>query len=111
MSKSTEYNLRFYKTNVDGKIYNICSHHGTVDSKSNLIFLTHLDYDDTMSFLNDLQLSVNSESNADEGFDSSSIEHISIKYEYPNVNIDDILILPMIDFIELLTEWKNFINS
>ena len=56
-------------------------------------------------------MSVNSENNIDEGFHSSSIEHITIKYEYPNINIDDILILPMSDFMELLAEWKDFINS
>lgn len=35
---------------------------------------------------------------------------MSIKYEYPNLNIDDVLIIPMIEMIELLKEWKEFIS-
>jgi hypothetical protein len=109
MSKSKEYSLKFLKRNIDGRIYNICSHEGG-DNKSVLIFLSRLDYTETIGFINDLQLCVNSGSNLDESYESSTVEYLNIKYEYPNINIDNILILPMTDFIELLTEWKIFIT-
>lgn len=60
--------------------------------------------------IDELQKNVNFQSNIDEGFYSGSIEHMTIKYEYPNINIDNVLILPMTEMIELLEEWKEFIS-
>ncbi len=62
-------------------------------------------------FISDLNKSINQGSNYDEGFFSDSVEDITIKYEYPNVNWDDVYTISMVDLRDLMLEWKEFINK
>ena len=111
MSKRETYNLKFYKKVIENINYNICVQEGNGgEDYSVLTFLGNLSIQESQSFANDLALCLNSGGNIDEGFFSDSIEHISITYEYPNVNIDDILLISMLDMKSLLTEWIDFIT-
>lgn len=112
MSKSEEYNLMFYKKIIDGVKYNICVQKvPDGDENSVLTFLDCLSFFECESFIRDLEICINNNENIDEGFFSGSIEHIKITYDYPNINIDGILIISMQDMKALLLEWKDFINS
>ena len=112
MSKLSKYTLQFVRRKLNnGKV--VPNAIQTINGSDNsvLSFINGLDKHDTMSFINDLKDCININGNRDEGFFSDSVEHISILYQYPNVNIDDILVLPMVDLKEILEEWLEFISS
>jgi hypothetical protein len=111
MSKLNKYTLKFVKRKLsDGSVYPIVIQEVKGSDNSVLVFINGLDKHDCESFIYDLDRCIEGQANADEGFFSDSVEHIKIIYNYPNINIDDILSMPMQDMKELLEEWLNFIN-
>ena len=75
---------------------------------SALSFLNHLTKHDAECFIDDLTRSLFKQLNIDEGFFSDSVEDLDILYQYPNVNINHVLLLPMQDMKEILEEWLAF---
>ena len=113
MSKKEHYGLEFTKQKLSNReiFYR-------VDQKLNgninnviLNFIYRLDEHQTKSFISDLNRCISSQANADEGFFSDSVEDIEILYKYPNVDINNILTLPMEDLKEILEEWLVFISA
>lgn len=111
MSRRKQYGLIFYKKQIDGINYNISVQNNPGGLNSVLAFLDNLSKKECEAFINDLNSCLNANGNIDEGFFSDSVEHMKINYNYPNVNIDDILIVQMQEMKELLMEWLDFINS
>ncbi|NTE00502.1 hypothetical protein G6M26_23420 [Agrobacterium tumefaciens] len=113
MPKKEHYGLEFTKQKLsNGEIFY------RVDQKLNgninnviLNFIYRLNEHQTKSFINDLNRCISSQANVDEGFFSDSVEDMEILYQYPNVDINDILKLPMVDLKEILEEWLEFISS
>ncbi len=111
MSKREQFDLTFYKKLFDGQIYYECSSNHHHNDYSSLCFISRLSKFESVSLRNDLKQCIDFETNVDEGFFSDSVEDRSIIYQFPNVNIDDILIISMLDLKELLDEWHIFIDS
>ena len=111
MSKRTQYGLEFYNRSINSRKINICQLK-TQDGGNNslLSFMTHLSINDCQNFIADLTGCLAGHTNVDEGFLSDSVEDINISYNYPNVIIEDILIIPMQDLKDLLQEWLEFIS-
>lgn len=77
---------------------------------SGVSFLEHLHLFELTSLKDDLQRCIFYKKNIDERFDSGSVEHMDIAYQYPNINIDG-YILHMGNMIYLIEEWIAFINT
>lgn len=111
MSKKEQYEIIFTKTFNKDWGYR---HHAipqTIGDNAVLSFIGDLDKAETESFIEDMQRCITTQSNyLDEGFIPYNAEFMEIKYQYPNVNIDDILLIPMTDMKELLEEWLGFIS-
>ena len=80
-------------------------------NNSVLVFMYSIDEHECKSFIYDLNYCLNNKENIDDGFVSDGVEYMKILYEYPNVNLDDILLIPMIDMKVLLEEWLAFLNT
>jgi len=107
-----QYGLVFNKKVIgDGRVIPVVTRENYDLDYSVLSFIGRLDKHDTEGFLHDLNRSINLRGNSDEGFFSDSVEYMEILYQYPNVNIDDILIISMEDMKGLLEEWHSFITS
>lgn len=112
MSKREQYGLLFNKVrNSDGEISPYVSERVPVTYNSVLIFIDGLDQFECESLISDLERCINGQGNVDEGFFSDGVEHMTILYQYPNINIDNVLIMPMQDMKELLQEWLAFIST
>lgn len=72
MSKREDYNLTFYRKNIEGRIINICSYNGN-GINSVLTFIDGLSNYETTSLIDDLQKIVDIQHNIDEGFYTGSI--------------------------------------
>ncbi|GGG91642.1 hypothetical protein [Pedobacter zeae] len=111
MSKLKKYTLQFVKRKLsNGTVYPNVLQETNGSNNSVLSFIEALDKHDCESFIYDLDRCIDGHTNVDEGFFSDSVEHMDILYEYPYVNIDDVLIIPMLDMKELLEEWLEFIK-
>lgn len=112
MSKREQYGLVFYKKALsNGKVVPLASLKKIVPDRSVLIFISRLDKHDCEGFLHDLNRSISLQGNSDDGFFSDSVEHMNITYQYPNINIDNMLVISMEDMKGLLEEWLEFISS
>ena len=108
MSKLKQYGFQLQNRLTDRGDKSILYKEVPGGPNSALHFVSGLSKHETESFIYDLDKSLNLQGNADEGFFSDNVEDIDILYQYPNINIDDVLILPMIDMREILNEWLNF---
>jgi len=110
--KSEEYGLLFLKRKLPygDNLPSIQIAKSTVNANSLLSFIERLDEYDCSSLIYDLIRCIGSNSNVDEGFFTDTVEHMSILYKYPNVEIDDILIIPMFDLKKIVEEWLEFIK-
>lgn len=111
MSKREQYGLLFNKIKLsNGEIAVVITEKTSGGDNSVLTFMRGLSRPECESFINDLNNGINDHGNVDEGFFSDSVEHMSILYQYPNINIDDVLIIPMQEMKSLLEEWLLFIS-
>ncbi|MEO3406226.1 hypothetical protein AAFN85_20095 [Mucilaginibacter sp. CAU 1740] len=110
MSLKDKYQIDFIKDERKVKP-NICvqKNPGHYEN-SHLHFLDLLDANECRGFIYDLDSCIDGQSNVDEGFRSDSVDNQDIRYCYPNVVINDILTIPMVDMRGLLQEWLDFIN-
>lgn len=109
MSKLKEYGFELVKRKLsNGEIIPTVSQKVPGGINSVLHFVHKLDKHETEGFIYDLDRCIDGQSNADEGFYSDSVESSDITYKYPNVNIGNVLIIPMIDMRAILVEWLNF---
>ncbi|GGI29544.1 hypothetical protein [Pedobacter mendelii] len=108
MSKLKQYGFQMQKKRTDKGDISILYKDVPGGPNSALHFVSGLSKHETESFIYDLDRSLNLQENADEGFFSDHVEDIDIVYQYPNINIDDVLVLPMADMREILIEWLNF---
>jgi len=71
-----------------------------------LKFINIINKHECESLLFDMNESLRKGRNIDEGFVSDGVEymHYGILYQYPNVLIEDTLIIPMVDLKEILEE-------
>lgn len=110
--KSEDYGLKFLKKKMsDGTFIlfiNLISDAPTKNSV--LFFIDRLDKHDILGFIDDLKECMDGQTNNDEGFFSDSVEHMDILYQYPDVNINEALLIPMVDLIKILEEWLQFIS-
>ena len=108
MTVIEKYGLKFVKIKLP-------SSHGIVpginieSSNSDhtvLSFLNTLQESECKAFLYDMNWCLDRQSNGMGGFNSDGVEYLynGIIYQYPNVIIDDILILSMQDMKEILEE-------
>jgi hypothetical protein len=112
MSKREEYGLLFNKVRIDnGELLNTVSQRTPGGKNSVLLFIRRLDVVDCRSFIYDLNGCIASEANIDDCYCSDTVEDMVIQYWYPNVNVDDVLIIPMTDMRGLLQEWLEFIST
>ena len=111
MSKREQYGLSFDRNELSSSpiLYVATSiNKNTYPYNSVLTFVNSCSIFECKSLIEDLDRCITSEGNVDEGFFSDCVENRSILYQYPNVNIDDLLIIPMQDLKELLQEWLDF---
>ncbi len=112
MTKREQYGLIFEKRDIKGiGIFYSAEQKIPGDDYSVLTYIDRLSVPEVEGFIEDLNISLNQGSNYDDGYSSNSIEDISIMYDYPNVNIEDILIISMVDMRDLLIEWLDFITN
>ena len=71
-----------------------------------LSFINTLDKSEREGLLYDLKDCLLKKRNIDEGFSSLGVDYLQngIIYQFPNVNIDDLLTIPMQDLQEILEE-------
>jgi len=94
VSAMEKYGITFYAGETNGYKFNSCRF-------SNFNYVN-------LSFVS--CWSVTSGGNVDDRFSSDSVEDIVIAYQYPNVEIDNVLTIPMIDLLQIVQEWKAFIG-
>lgn len=77
---------------------------GSVNSV--LTFLSSLDKGECEAFLYDINVCLDEQSNGMGGVISDGVEYLyyGIDYQYPNVNIDNVITIPMQDMKEILEE-------
>ena len=109
MKQENKYKLNFYKKRIDGNVYSVCDQIISNSDFSVLTFINSLSVVEIQGFIEQLKECIESKNNGNIGFESDGVEHMSIKYFYPDVDIDGVLKIPMIDLKELLEEWLNFI--
>jgi hypothetical protein len=113
MTKREQYGLIFNKRDVFPNRISHFIEAREVGPYSFLTFINALDKDGLTDFIDDLNRCLESKENVDEGFFSDRVEHMgAILYKYPNVVINDLVILtiPMEDMRALLQEWVEFIS-
>lgn len=111
MTKHEQYGLIFYKQNHLDRIIPLAVQQVDYSSNSALQFISRLSKHEIESLIYDLERCLNSQGNIDEGFFSGSVEDIDILYVYPNINIDNVLLISMQDMKIILQEWLVFVNS
>ncbi|RYX81614.1 hypothetical protein EON73_04710 [bacterium] len=112
MSIQSQYGLSFNKTmNSNGDLIPFVSQINRIGYNSVLTLISLINIQECQSFIRDLDRCINEKGNIDEGFFSDSVENRTILYNYPNVIIDDLFTIPMVDLKHLLGEWLSFINS
>lgn len=104
------YGLEFYKKWVQDRERPFITQKVYRSYNSVLSFIGRLDITDTESFIYDLNRSIELRGNSDEGFFSDSVEDLQILYQYPNINIENVITIPMTDMKEILEEWLEFIR-
>jgi len=108
VSAMEKYGITFYAGETNGYKFNSCRFSNF--NYVNLSFVSCLSTNDCNGLIDDLQWSVISGGNVDDRFSSDSVEDIVIAYQYPNVEIDNVLTIPMIDLLQIVQEWKAFIG-
>lgn len=112
MTKREQYSLTFNKIYLEGyglEHYIDCEPENTTHSM--LIRVGRLYEGELDGFISDLNRSIDQGSNYDVGFFSDSVEDITVKYEYPNVNWDDVYTISMVDLRDIMLEWKEYLNK
>jgi len=109
MSLKEKYHLTFFTNIENGAKYNFCQ--SSFADYAVLSFLSDIDKFDSQELINDLNECMRRHTNIDEGYLSDPIEYMTIDYEYPNVNINDVLCMPMSDLEGLLQEWLSYISQ
>ncbi|SDE67241.1 hypothetical protein SAMN05216464_108163 [Mucilaginibacter pineti] len=108
MSQKDKYQLTFYSKIVNGRKYNLCQ--SSPGDYAVLSFLGSIDKIDGEALIYDLDACISRHINVSDGYLSDPVEYMTIGYEYPNVNINDVLSIPMSDLKELLQEWLAYID-
>jgi len=103
-----KYGITFYAGETNGHKFN--SYRFSNLNYVNLSFVSCLDTMDCEGLIDVLQGSVNSGGNVDDRFLSDSVEDRVIAYKYPNVEIDNVLTIPMTDLLQIVQAWKAFIG-
>lgn len=112
MSIREQYGLEFQKRSIEG--YGVLPFvYQKVEGgpNSTLLFIGKLSQFEIESLIYDIEQCLINEQNFDEFFLSDSIEDTTIAYDYPNVKINDLLIISMQNLKQLLNEWNNYILS
>jgi hypothetical protein len=94
-----------------GKLNPIIREKNPPTSNTVLTFLDFLHKTELEGLIYDLDRALTHGRNVDERFDSDRVEHMNITYEYPNINVDDELLIPMQDMKDLINEWLLFIEN
>lgn len=111
MSVREKYDILFMRKIVNGKIFNHCSAKVPGGSNSVLFFLTRFDKKDASDLLEELVIRINLGYNTNDSYESDLVEHMDIIFQYPNIDIDGVLLMPMQDMKGLLEEWISFITD
>ena len=109
MSQKDRYQLTFYSKIVNGGKYNLCQ--SSPGDFAALSFLSSIGKIDSEALIYDLDACISRHINVSEGYLSDPVEYMTIGYEYPNVNLNDVLLIPMTGLKELLQEWLAYINQ
>ena len=108
-----QYELVFQKRSIDGYgVLPFVFQKVEGGSNSALLFIGKLNRFEIESLIYDLDQSLIDGQNFDELFLSDSIEDITITiaYDYPNVIINNLLIISMQNLKRLLNEWNHYIS-
>lgn len=111
MLKREQYGLIFNKKVLsNGSTVSVAIQKKYIEGFCALIFINRLDQNECKGFIYDLNRCISLQRNSDEVFFSDGVEDMEIMYQYPNVNIDNVLIISMQDMKGLLEEWLEFIT-
>lgn len=110
MTKKEQFGLSFhYRIDPRGMKKPQCTSK-TVNANSHLTLLNFLDFEETESLIDDIERAQGG-LQYDQYPSSDSYDFIEIYLNYPNVTIDGVLTVSMIDFKELLKEWQVFLRQ
>lgn len=106
-----KYGLQFYKfiDPVDNEVNYVCKR-DIVNSNSELQIITQFTKSESEALIREIENAQNG-LYYEEIFISQCVDADSLTISPPNININDILILPMQDMKGLLQEWIIFIQS
>ena len=107
-----QYGLEFIKiNNSNGEIKNYCRRKdGIVDQYNELQFLSRLNVNSTIFLKNEIERVINNNSAFFDYVQPAKCDDIELIIDFPNFNINDMLILPLTDIKTLLEEWLDFIS-
>lgn len=111
MTKREQYGLSFinWVNPIDKTVKKVCRREN-INTYSELQIIDRLSIYEIQSLLQSMQNAINGEY-YEEIYSSERIDDQSVEIHPPNVIINEICIIPLIDMRDLLLEWITFMNQ